>query len=98
MAAAPQATFPTLIFHAPDDTLTDPIGSREFLEASSSEDKRYVAAVGMWHDLIQEPGNEAILPQVCPGNSDLLCHSCLMQLAKEISFLQPPTAAVSLIP
>lgn len=65
MAAAPEATFPLLIFHSPDDTLTDPLGSREFLEASSSEDKRYVSAVGMWHDLIQEPGNEALLPQVC---------------------------------
>ncbi len=60
----PNYTFPFIVFHGGDDTLTDPDGSRALYERSASKDKAFRPRPGRWHVLLKEPGNEDILQEV----------------------------------
>lgn len=48
---APAFTVPLLVQHGTDDTVTSPIGSREFVERAGSADKTYTAYDGGYHNL-----------------------------------------------
>ncbi|CAL5219173.1 g957 [Coccomyxa viridis] len=57
-------TFPFIVFHGGDDTLTDPDGSKKLYERSQSKDKTFRLMPGRWHVLLKEPGNDVILKEV----------------------------------
>ncbi|CAK0746028.1 hypothetical protein CVIRNUC_001662 [Coccomyxa viridis] len=57
-------TFPFIVFHGGDDTLTDPDGSQQLFERSKSKDKRFKLIPSRWHVILKEPGNEDILKEV----------------------------------
>ena len=56
----PSMTFPVLALHSPDDTLTDIHGSEYLIHTSAASDKQFHSTPGMWHDLIQEAGSDAV--------------------------------------
>lgn len=55
---------PFIVFHGEDDTLTDPKGSRDLHEASSSRDKTLRILKNRWHILPKEPGNDEVLKEI----------------------------------
>ncbi|CAK9045948.1 Monoglyceride lipase (MGL) (Monoacylglycerol lipase) (MAGL), partial [Durusdinium trenchii] len=59
---------PILAFHAKFDTMCDVEGSRFCVEHASSKDKTFheIPSEHMWHNLVNEPGNEAILAKLLP--------------------------------
>ncbi|EIE25551.1 alpha/beta-hydrolase [Coccomyxa subellipsoidea C-169] len=60
----PSYTFPFIVFHGADDTLTDPDGSRTLYERSQTKDKTFRLIEKRWHVLLKEPGNAEILQEV----------------------------------
>ncbi|KAK9908837.1 hypothetical protein WJX75_003567 [Coccomyxa subellipsoidea] len=60
----PSYTFPFIVFHGADDTLTDPDGSRTLYETSQAKDKTFRLIEKRWHVLLKEPGNAEILQEV----------------------------------
>ncbi|BDA41799.1 Monoglyceride lipase [Coccomyxa sp. Obi] len=64
LKAMPSYTFPFIVFHGADDTLTDPDGSRTLYERSQAKDKTFKLIKDRWHVLLKEPGNKEILDEV----------------------------------
>jgi len=60
----PAVHFPLLAVHSPDDTLTDSTGSVTLVRLAALADKTFAHAPGMWHDLVNEPGNSAVFRTV----------------------------------
>lgn len=55
---------PFVVFHGEGDTLTDPRGSRDLHESSTSQDKTLRILKGRWHILTKEPGNDEVLKEI----------------------------------
>lgn len=60
-AAAPSLTAPILAMHGSADKLTNPEGSRQLIARAGSRDKTLKIYDGFVHDLVHEPGHEAVL-------------------------------------
>ncbi len=67
-------TFPFITFHSDDDTFVDPEGSRRLYREAASENKEYVKADGMWHLLLHEENNRALLERTTKWMEDLLAN------------------------
>lgn len=50
----PSWDLPTLVFHGTEDKLTDPRGSKRFVEAISAADKTYMEFKGGYHELLND--------------------------------------------
>lgn len=60
-AGAPAITLPILIQHGEADSLTAPAGSRFLFDHVGSKDKRLEIYPGLFHEIYNEPGQEAVL-------------------------------------
>lgn len=60
----PRWTLPTLVLHGSADRVTDPRGSRRFVEAIASADKTLHLAEGGYHELLNDEGREEVLGRV----------------------------------
>ena len=57
---AGELTMPLLALHGTADRVTDPAGSRAFVEHASSRDKTLKLYEGYFHDLLHEPGEQVL--------------------------------------
>lgn len=62
--AAPSFTAPLLGTHGSADKLVSPDGTREFVARAGSSDKTLKVYDGFVHDLVHEPGHEALLQDI----------------------------------
>eukprot|EP00242_Pyramimonas_sp_CCMP2087_P006857 CAMPEP_0198218088 /NCGR_PEP_ID=MMETSP1445-20131203/67289_1 /TAXON_ID=36898 /ORGANISM="Pyramimonas sp., Strain CCMP2087" /LENGTH=316 /DNA_ID=CAMNT_0043894979 /DNA_START=174 /DNA_END=1121 /DNA_ORIENTATION=- len=62
--AMPDMTFPFIVFHSRNDTMTDPEGSQMLYDRSKSADKTLHLLDSMWHGLTREVGNESVREQI----------------------------------
>lgn len=61
LAKAAGITIPILIMHGEDDQLTSPSGSAQMFERVGSEDKTLKTYPGLFHEIFNEPEQEAVL-------------------------------------
>ena len=61
VARAAAITLPIMLMHGEDDQLTSPAGSAELYEAVSSTDKQLKTYPGLYHEIFNEPEQDAVL-------------------------------------
>lgn len=64
LEAAPSLTAPVLALHGSADKLVSPDGTRELVARAGSADKTLKIYDGFVHDLVHEPGHEAVLQDI----------------------------------
>ena len=65
MARAKDISLPVLLLHGAEDQLTSVSASTEFVDMLASSDKQCTIYDGMYHELFNEPEQEAILKTCC---------------------------------
>ena len=65
MASAKDVSLPVLLLHGAEDQLTSASASTEFVDMLASSDKQCTIYDGMYHELFNEPEQEAILKTCC---------------------------------
>lgn len=65
MASAKDISVPVLLLHGAEDQLTSASASTEFVDMLASSDKQCTIYDGMYHELFNEPEQEAILKTCC---------------------------------
>ncbi len=65
MASAKDISLPVLLLHGAEDQLTSASASTEFVDMLASSDKQCTIYDGMYHELFNEPEQEAILKTCC---------------------------------
>ena len=65
MARAKGISLPVLLLHGAEDQLTSASASTEFVDMLASSDKQCTIYDGMYHELFNEPEQEAILKTCC---------------------------------
>ena len=65
MASAKDVSLPVLLLHGAEDQLTSASASTEFVDMLASSDKQCTIYEGMYHELFNEPEQEAILKTCC---------------------------------
>lgn len=65
LARAGDIELPLLVMHGEDDVLTSPAGSREFVDAARSRDKRLQVYPGLYHEIFNEPEKDAVIADLC---------------------------------
>ena len=65
MASAKDISVPVLLLHGAEDQLTSASASIEFVDMLASSDKQCTIYDGMYHELFNEPEQEAILKTCC---------------------------------
>ena len=65
MASAKDVSVPVLLLHGAEDQLTSASASTEFVDMLASSDKQCTIYDGMYHELFNEPEQEAILKTCC---------------------------------
>ena len=65
MARARDISLPVLLLHGAEDQLTSASASTEFVDMLASHDKQCTIYDGMYHELFNEPEQEAILKTCC---------------------------------
>ena len=65
MACARDISLPVLLLHGAEDQLTSASASTEFVDMLASSDKQCTIYEGMYHELFNEPEQEAILKTCC---------------------------------
>ena len=63
-AEYPRWTLPTLVLHGSADRVTDPAGSRRFVEAIPAADKTLHLVEGGYHELLNDQEREQVLGRV----------------------------------
>lgn len=61
---------PFIVFHSENDTMCDADGSKQLYEEAASTDKTIQFVNDMWHVLVKEPGNEAVLATLLDWMND----------------------------
>lgn len=57
-------TLPLLALHGSEDALTDPAGSRDFVERAASKDKQFKLYEGLYHEILNEPEKDQVLNDI----------------------------------
>ena len=65
MGSAKDISLPVLLLHGAEDQLTSASASTEFVDMLASSDKQCTIYEGMYHELFNEPEQEAILKTCC---------------------------------
>ncbi len=65
LARAAEVTLPLVIMHGEEDKLTSPQGSQAFHAAVSSTDKTLKLYPGLYHEIFNEPEQDAVLTDLC---------------------------------
>jgi acylglycerol lipase len=63
-AGLPRLCLPTLLLHGSDDVIADPSTSRYVYDAIGSKDKTIKIYQGLWHQLFNEPEQDAVYADV----------------------------------
>ena len=75
MASAKDISLPVLLLHGAEDQLTSASASTEFVDMLASSDKQCTIYDGMYHELFNEPEQEAIFKTCCEWISARINHS-----------------------
>ena len=75
MARAKDISLPVLLLHGAEDQLTSASASTEFVDMLASSDKQCTIYDGMYHELFNEPEQEAILKTCCEWIRARIKHS-----------------------